>query len=81
MAGTGGASGNTLRSYALFPSRCFVYPLSGSHDVLSRVLFYLLLIVSLDFRRHVWLSTAALGIPLPQPFHFSRYLRHFAGRT
>lgn len=37
------------------------YPLSGQYDVLTRGLFYLLLIFSLLFRRHNWLATAALG--------------------
>ncbi|KAF4629371.1 hypothetical protein G7Y89_g8776 [Cudoniella acicularis] len=40
--------------------RC-VYPLSGQYDTLSRILFYVLMVFSLVFRRHVWISVAALG--------------------
>lgn len=39
---------------------CF-YPLSGSYDFLTRVLFYLLLVFALLYRRHSWLAVAALG--------------------
>ncbi|KAF2501340.1 hypothetical protein BU16DRAFT_196457 [Lophium mytilinum] len=38
-----------------------VYPISSQYDVLPRALFYLLLILSLVFRRHTLLSTAALA--------------------
>lgn len=40
--------------------RC-VYPFSGQYGLLSRLLFYVLLVFSLVFRRRLWLSTAALG--------------------
>ncbi|KAF8849396.1 hypothetical protein BDZ45DRAFT_732259 [Acephala macrosclerotiorum] len=42
------------------PVTC-VYPISGQYDTLSRVLFYVLIIFSLVFRRHIWISVAALG--------------------
>jgi len=42
------------------PVAC-VHPLSGQYDMLTRGLYYLLLFFSLLFRRHTWLSTAALG--------------------
>ena len=38
-----------------------VYPLSGQYDTLSRALFYVLLVFALVFRRHIWISSAALG--------------------
>ncbi|KAL5346455.1 hypothetical protein ACLOAV_008726 [Pseudogymnoascus australis] len=38
-----------------------VYPISGQYNTLSRSLFYVLIVFSLIFRRHVWLSVAALG--------------------
>ena len=38
-----------------------VYPLSSQYDHLTRGLFYLLIIVSVVFRRHAFLATAALG--------------------
>ncbi|OBT63728.1 hypothetical protein VE03_06164 [Pseudogymnoascus sp. 23342-1-I1] len=38
-----------------------VYPISGQYNTLSRALFYVLLVFSLIFRRHVWISVAALG--------------------
>ncbi|CZR58194.1 uncharacterized protein PAC_08085 [Phialocephala subalpina] len=38
-----------------------VYPISGQYDTLSRALFYVLMIFSLVFRRHIWISVAALG--------------------
>lgn len=38
-----------------------VDPLSGQYDVLTRGLYYLLLVVSFFFRRHSWLGPAALG--------------------
>ncbi|KFY14814.1 hypothetical protein V492_02399 [Pseudogymnoascus sp. VKM F-4246] len=38
-----------------------VYPISGQYNTLSRALFYVLIVFSLIFRRHVWLSVAALG--------------------
>jgi hypothetical protein len=40
--------------------RC-ISPLSGQYDTLSRALFYTLLVISLVFRRHAWISVAALG--------------------
>jgi hypothetical protein len=43
-----------------FPVTC-VYPISGQYDTLSRALFYVLMIFSLVFRRHIWISVAALG--------------------
>ncbi|KAE8443917.1 hypothetical protein EG329_001227 [Mollisiaceae sp. DMI_Dod_QoI] len=43
-----------------FPLTC-VYPMSGQYDTLSRALFYVLMIFSLVFRRHIWISVAALG--------------------
>ncbi|KAK2803546.1 hypothetical protein FQN50_006981 [Emmonsiellopsis sp. PD_5] len=42
------------------PVNC-IYPLSGQYGYLPRLLYYLLLVFSLLFRRHTWLSTAALG--------------------
>ncbi|KAK2780877.1 hypothetical protein FQN52_002028 [Onygenales sp. PD_12] len=42
------------------PVNC-TYPLSGQYQYLPRLLYYLLLVFSLLFRRHTWLSTAALG--------------------
>ncbi|KKY17203.1 hypothetical protein UCRPC4_g05696 [Phaeomoniella chlamydospora] len=42
------------------PVSC-VYPVSGQYDVLPRLLYYILLLTSLIFRRHNWLATAALG--------------------
>ncbi|OBT71254.1 hypothetical protein VF21_09484 [Pseudogymnoascus sp. 05NY08] len=38
-----------------------VYPISGQYNTLSRALFYVLIVFSLVFRRHVWISVAALG--------------------
>ncbi|KFY19875.1 hypothetical protein V491_04150 [Pseudogymnoascus sp. VKM F-3775] len=38
-----------------------VYPISGQYNTLSRALFYVLIVFSLIFRRHVWISVAALG--------------------
>ncbi|KFX92083.1 hypothetical protein O988_07435 [Pseudogymnoascus sp. VKM F-3808] len=38
-----------------------VYPVSGQYNTLSRALFYVLIVFSLVFRRHVWISIAALG--------------------
>lgn len=38
-----------------------VYPISGQYNTLSRSLFYVLIVFSLIFRRHAWLSVAALG--------------------
>ncbi|KFY46373.1 hypothetical protein V495_02527 [Pseudogymnoascus sp. VKM F-4514 (FW-929)] len=38
-----------------------VYPVSGQYNTLSRALFYVLIVFSLVFRRHVWISVAALG--------------------
>ncbi|PVH97755.1 hypothetical protein DM02DRAFT_616303 [Periconia macrospinosa] len=37
------------------------YPVSGSYDFLTRILFYCLLLFALLFRRHSWLAVAALG--------------------
>ena len=42
------------------PINC-IFPISGQYDVLSRILFYVLIIAALVFRRHNWLATAALG--------------------
>jgi hypothetical protein len=38
-----------------------VYPISGSYDFLTRILFYLLLFFALLYRRHTWVAIAALG--------------------
>jgi hypothetical protein len=38
-----------------------VYPISGSYDLLTRILFYLLLVFALLYRRHTWVAIAALG--------------------
>ena len=38
-----------------------VYAISGQYGFLPRLLYYLLLIFSLFLRKHLWLSTAALG--------------------
>ncbi|KAF2010189.1 hypothetical protein BU24DRAFT_428209 [Aaosphaeria arxii CBS 175.79] len=38
-----------------------MYPLSGSYDFLTRVLFYLLMFFALLYRRHSWVAVAALG--------------------
>jgi hypothetical protein len=38
-----------------------VYPISGAYDLLPRILFYLLLLFALLYRRHTWVATAALG--------------------
>jgi hypothetical protein len=40
--------------------RC-AYPISGSYGYLTRVLFYMLLIFALLYRRHTWVAVAALG--------------------
>ena len=37
------------------------YPISGQYGFLARLSYYVLLIFSLILRKHVWLSTAALG--------------------
>lgn len=37
------------------------YPLSGQYDTLSRILFYVLMVVAFLFRRHTWIAVAALG--------------------
>lgn len=55
-----------LTESILDPSRAHmfvncVYPISGQYNTLSRTLFYVLIVFSLIFRRHVWLSVAALG--------------------
>lgn len=42
------------------PVTC-IYPISGQYDTLSRALFYVLMVFSLLFRRHIWISVAALG--------------------
>ena len=51
------------QEYYGVPVTC-IYPLSGQYDTLSRALFYLLLIISLLFRHHNWLATAALGVAM-----------------
>jgi hypothetical protein len=38
-----------------------VYPISGTYDFLTRILFYLLLFFALLYRRHTWVAVAALG--------------------
>lgn len=38
-----------------------IYPISGQYGFLPRLIYYLLLIFSLILRKHLWLSTAALG--------------------
>jgi hypothetical protein len=38
-----------------------VYPISGSYDFLPRILFYMLLLFALLYRRHTWVAVAALG--------------------
>ena len=38
-----------------------IYAISGQYGFLPRLIYYLLLIFSLILRRHLWLSTAALG--------------------
>jgi hypothetical protein len=38
-----------------------MYPLSGQYATLPRALFYTLIVFSLVFRRHAWISVAALG--------------------
>lgn len=43
-----------------YPQLC-VYPISGQYGFLPRLLYYVLLVFSLIFREHDWLSTAALG--------------------
>lgn len=54
-------------SAMLFDSNVFrlpitcIYPISGSYDLLSRVLFYILMVFSLALRRHEWISMTALG--------------------
>ncbi|KAI9892762.1 MAG: hypothetical protein M1814_001182 [Vezdaea aestivalis] len=40
------------------------YPISGQYGQLPRYLYYFLLVFSLLFRRHIWLSTAALGVAM-----------------
>lgn len=50
-----------------------IHPLSGQYDMLSRV-FYVLIVFSLVFRRHEWISVAALGTtmslsPHPHPLN------------
>ena len=45
-----------------------IYPISGQYDFLSRLLFYMLIVVSLLFRRHNWLATAALGTAMTYAF-------------
>src|SRR5271154_1440485 len=37
-----------------------VYPISGQYDLLSRVLYYVLLVFSIFSRHHPWLVTGAL---------------------
>lgn len=37
------------------------YPISGQYGFLARLSYYLLLIFALILRKHLWLSTAALG--------------------
>ncbi|KAF2004251.1 hypothetical protein P154DRAFT_572285 [Amniculicola lignicola CBS 123094] len=37
------------------------YPISGTYDFLTRILFYVLMLCALLFRRHSWLAIAALG--------------------
>lgn len=49
-------NGDALR----MPIIC-IYPLSGSYDTLSRVLFYVLMAFSFIFRRYKRISLAALG--------------------
>jgi hypothetical protein len=38
-----------------------VFPISGSYDLLPRILFYTLLLFALLYRRHTWVAVAALG--------------------
>jgi hypothetical protein len=38
-----------------------IYPVSGSYDFLTRLLFYFLLFFALLYRRHTWVAVAALG--------------------
>ena len=40
------------------------YAISGQYGILPRALYYLLLIFALVLRRHIWLSTAALGVAM-----------------
>jgi hypothetical protein len=43
-----------------YPVEC-AYAISGQYGILPRGLYYLLLVFALVLRRHIWLSTAALG--------------------
>lgn len=44
-----------------FYEQTCIYPISGQYGFLPRLIYYLLLIFSLILRKHLWLSTAALG--------------------
>jgi hypothetical protein len=61
--------------------RC-ISPLSGQYDTLSRALFYTLLVISLVFRRHAWISVAALGTAMSLcPFLMMRTSRQFRDKN
>lgn len=56
------AMARTVLSSDYFSGRVYcAYPISGMYDFLTRILFYVLLLFALLFRRHSWLAVAALG--------------------
>lgn len=46
-----------------------IYPLSGSYDTLSRILFYVLMVFSLVFQRYKEISIAALVTAMTYGMH------------
>ena len=62
-----------------------VYAISGQYGFLPRLLYYVLLIFSLFLRKHLWLSTAALGAAMTYAatasVHALALLQRFKYRT